>query len=345
MADPQHLSILSDGVEAWEKWRQKFPSVRPDLRGANLSKFHLSFVHLIGAQLNEAYLDGANLSHARLEFADLSYAQLNGANLESVNLKKAKLSSTDLTNACIGWSDLQSADLTLAILRRTDCRGVNFNQSNLHEATLRETLFINTDLSNTKGLESCHHEGPSVLDFPTLQRSGMLPLTFLRGCGLSDNVIEYLPSLLSQPIQYQSCFISYSSKDSAFAERLYADLQNKGVRCWFAPEDMKIGDKIRTRIDEVIHVHEKLLIVLSENSIKSSWVEKEVETGFEKEKETNKTVLFPIRLDDAVMGSKAGWAGDIKRTRHIGDFCNWKQHDDYQKNLQRLFRDLKVENL
>jgi hypothetical protein len=45
---------------------------------------------------------------------------------------------------------------------------------------------------------------------------------------------------------------------------------------------MKIGDRIRTKIDEVIRLHEKLLLVLSANSIDSDWVEKEVETAFGK---------------------------------------------------------------
>jgi hypothetical protein len=193
-----------------------------------------------------------------------------------------------------------------------------------------------------KGLDRCLHEGPSIIDHRTLQRSGQLPLTFLRGCGLPDNLIDYLPSLLNQPIQFYSCFISYSSTNDEFAHRLYADLQNEGIRCWFAPEDMKIGDRTRTRVDEVIRVHEKLLLVLSDSSINSDWVEKEVEAAFEKERETGTTVLFPIRLDDAVMETKIGWAADIKRSRHIGDFRNWKDHDAYQKALARLLRDLRV---
>jgi hypothetical protein len=53
-------------------------------------------------------------------------------------------------------------------------------------------------------------------------------------------------------------------------------------------------------------------------------------------------VLFPIRLDDAAMESKRGWAADIKRSRHIGDFSHWKDHDAYQKALERLLRDLRV---
>jgi hypothetical protein len=45
------------------------------------------------------------------------------------------------------------------------------------------------------------------------------------------------------------------------------------------------------------------------------------------------TVLFPIRLDDAVMKTDRAWATDIRRTWHIGDFCHWKDLDAYQKAL------------
>jgi hypothetical protein len=55
--------------------------------------------------------------------------------------------------------------------------------------------------------------------------------------------------LAGKTIEFYSAFISYSSKDEALAKRLYADLQAKGVRCWFAPEDLKIGDKFSTEID------------------------------------------------------------------------------------------------
>jgi hypothetical protein len=40
-------------------------------------------------------------------------------------------------------------------------------------------------------------------------------------------------------IQTAGCFISYSSKDDEFANRIHADLQNSGVRCWFAPHDLR----------------------------------------------------------------------------------------------------------
>jgi hypothetical protein len=91
----------------------------------------------------------------------------------------------------------------------------------------------------------------------TLSRSGDLPINFLHGCGLPDTLIEYLPSLRGDAIRFYSCFISYSAKDQVFADRLYADLQNNGVRCWFAPHDLSIGAKTWDAIDEAIRHRDK----------------------------------------------------------------------------------------
>jgi hypothetical protein len=190
------------------------------------------------------------------------------------------------------------------------------------------------------------HLGPSTIGIDTIIRSqGKITGIFLRNAGVPPSIIEAIPSLIGslEPIQFHSCFISYSSKDQAFAERLYADLQSKGVRCWFAPDHMHIGDKIRPRIEESIRVYDKLLLVLSEHSIASNWVAYEVERALNKEPQGKPNVLFPIRVDDAVMQSKASWANDIKSTRHIGDFTHWKNHDDYQKVFSGLLRDLKAE--
>jgi hypothetical protein len=114
------------------------------------------------------------------------------------------------------------------------------------------------------------------------------------------------------------------------------------VRCFYAPEDLRIADKFGSRIAESIHAHDKLLLVLTQNSIRSSWVENEVETAFERERHENRTVLFPIRLDSAIMETTEAWAADIRRTRHIGDFTGWEDHDRYMKAFQRLMRDLRT---
>ena len=62
----------------------------------------------------------------------------------------------------------------------------------------------------------------------------------------------------------------------------------------------------------------------------SAWVRKEVRTALAEEREQSRTVLFPVRVDDAVMDTTEQWADDIRRTRHIGDFTCRKEHDAYQ---------------
>jgi hypothetical protein len=117
-----------------------------------------------------------------------------------------------------------------------------------------------------------------------------------------------------------------------------AEPLKRGLR----PEDLKIGDKFRTRVDESIRLYEKLMVILTEHSIRSAWVEDEVEAALEKErKQGGKLVLFPIRLDDGVMDTDQAWAASLRRTRHIGDFRHWKDHDAFKKAFERLLRDLK----
>lgn len=140
---------------------------------------------------------------------------------------------------------------------------------------------------------------------------------------------------------YHSCVLSYATEDQAFAEKLHTDLQSKGVSCWFAPHDLKIGDKLRIQIYEAIQKNDKLLLILSEHAVQSDWVEREVELAFERERQPPETlVLFPIRLDDAVIQTNIAWAGDIRRIRFIGDFREWQDDAAYQQALQRLLRDL-----
>jgi hypothetical protein len=141
-------------------------------------------------------------------------------------------------------------------------------------------------------------------------------------------------------VEQMSVFISYSSQDDIFARRLHADLETKGIQCWLAPDDMAIGAKLWDSIDDAIRRHKRLLLVLSENSIRSDWVEDEVNKAFAEERRRNQTVLFPIRLDDAIMKTSEPWATRIRDQRHIGDFRNWKNDVEYSAGLERILRDL-----
>jgi TIR domain/Pentapeptide repeats (8 copies) len=270
VANDKHLTRIRQGTVIWNGWRRRNPKIRPDLRGADLRE----------ANLREADLFGADLS---------------GADLTIANLREA-----NLIGAYVFGADLRAADLSGAYFVAAYLHGANFTG-----AVFFSTILGNVDLSEAVGLGDCRHLGPSIVDFRTLYRSRELPISFLRGCGLPDRLIEYLPSLRGEAIQYYSCFISYSVNDQLFAERLHADMQNKGVRCWFAPHDLAIGAKIWDAIDEAIRLRDKLLVILSEASIASDWVEDEVNNAYAEERERKATLLFPIRIDDAVMHNRA----------------------------------------
>jgi uncharacterized protein YjbI with pentapeptide repeats len=320
VANDEHLALLRQGSAIWNEWRKRNGASPPDLSKADLR----------GANLSEAlltHLRGANLSEALLTGADLCWANLGGADLRGANLSNALLTGADLTEAYLSWANLGGADLTGA---------------NLSRAVLYETIFTNVDLTATIGLNECKHIGPSSIDFRTLSISINLPLSFLRGCGLQDNLIHYLPSFRGDAFQFYSCFISYSTRDQMFADRLNADLQNKGVRCWFAPHDLPIGAKTWDAIDEAIRLRDKLLLILSKASIASEWVEDEVSKAYAEERSRKEVVLFPIRIDNAVMSTAEPWAVKLRDQRNIGDFRQWRKPSEYQKGLDRLLRDLKA---
>jgi TIR domain len=102
---------------------------------------------------------------------------------------------------------------------------------------------------------------------------------------------------------------------------------------------MPIGAKILDEIDAAIRLRDKLLLILSEHSIKSDWVEDEVTKAFEEERKRKQIVLFPIRLDDAVIDTNEAWAAKL-RARNIGDFQRWTDPNAYKTSLEWVIRDL-----
>lgn len=355
MANKEHLALLKRGVHPWNAWRRRRRDTRPDLSGADLSGMYLEGADLKGADLSKVYLRRADLQRADLSEADLSWSDLIRAKLSEADLSWVELTEADLSGADLSGADLRGGNLSGANLREADLTeaklsGVDLSGANLKDAFIQETVFGDTDLTDAIGLDSCQHWGPSTIDFRTLRRSGKVALPFLRGCGLPDAFIEQLPALLSQPTQYHSCFISYSTKDQEFADRLYADLQNNGVRCWFAPHDIQAGKKVHEQINQAIHLHDRLLLILSEHSMSSEWVKTEIADARQWEVTEGERILFPIALVDyqeirswECFDSDTGKdsAREI-REYFIPDFQDWKDNDAYQQSLDRLLRDLKA---
>ncbi len=262
-----------------------------------------------------------------------------------VDLTNADLSGTDLTGV-----DLSGATLCDAFLHGTKFHGTNLAETEFGGAKLKGAAFLDVDLSVAKGLESVRHQGPSTVGTDTLMRSRRkLPLSFLKECGVHDEVLAYLPSLVGKIFDFYSCFISYSSKDDEFAKHLHARLQQEKIRVWFAPEDIEGGRKLYDQIDEAICLHEKLLLVLSSESMSSEWVSTEIRRTRKAERDQGCQKLFPIRLCN--MDTLRRWerfdadsGKDLAvelREYYIPDFSHWKDHESFEAAFKRLLHDLR----
>lgn len=369
MAKPEHFELLEQGVMIWNQWRIDNPDVRPDLKYAKLSGKQLAKANLDGVDLSGADLVNANLRSAGFKGACLQGANFGYANLSNTNLIGADLSYAHLTDANLSYAFPSKANLGEADLRYAHLIGADFYHSTLIKANLVGadfsdahlvntdfsrvkigcTTFGNNDLSSAKGLDSIDHIGPSAIGVDTIYRSqGKIPAAFLRGCGVPEAFITYMRSLTMQPIQFSTCFISFTEADDTFSERLYNDLQAKGVRCWRWKEDAKWGKTLMRSIDEAVRVYDKLIVICSEQSLNAPAVIREIERALQKEDEQARQgnegeVLFPIRLDDYIF---TGWQHHRKAdvtAKTVGDFRQWKGHDSYQKAFDRLLRDLKTE--
>jgi TIR domain/Pentapeptide repeats (8 copies) len=384
MPNTNYLKIIEKGSEAWNTWREENLDPHPDLSGADLSgaDLHgadLSGVDLSRATLREAKLSGADLSasdlnsadfiRADLSFADLSdsnliradlsradfcranltLADLTEANLSGANLSNANLQWADLSWLVLSFADLSNADLRFAILDGADLRGANLREANLSRARVGWTTF--GDLSTVTGLESLIHRGPSIIGIDTLFKSnGKIPHSFLREVGVSEDFITFIPSLVGCAIEFYSCFISYSHQDEEFSKRLHSRMRREDLRVWYAPEDIKGGRKLHEEIFSAIQIHDKLLLVLSEHSMRSEWVMTEIRRARKVEREENRRKLFPIRLVefdtlqkwecfDADSGKDL--AVDV-REYYIPDFSNWKDDDAFEREFAKLLRDLQA---
>ena len=94
-----------------------------------------------------------------------------------------------------------------------------------------------------------------------------------------------------------SIFLSHNSKDKPFVRKLANDLRRQGFYVWVDEAEIKLGDSLIEKIREGLDRVEYVGVVLSQNSINSEWVKKEIDIAMNQEIEGKRVKVLPIMLE------------------------------------------------
>ncbi len=123
--------------------------------------------------------------------------------------------------------------------------------------------------------------------------------------------------------------LSHSSKDKPFIRQLAADLESEGVLVWLDEQQIKVGDSINTSINQGLAESDYFVMALSENSVSSEWVTRELNSALIDEIEERKVKVLPIKLSQCEFPK-------LIKDKKYADFTK-----SYDKGLNELLKAIK----
>ncbi len=108
-------------------------------------------------------------------------------------------------------------------------------------------------------------------------------------CRRLENLMPWSPRI----------FISYSHKDAKFAHKISDYLKNYGIPIWIDSREINIGDSLIQKISDGLIEAEYVIALISKNSLRSNWVNKELDIAMTQEIENKRIKVLPALLDDS----------------------------------------------
>lgn len=276
-----------------------------DLSGANLQGAHMPGAYLEGSVFKGANLRESHLQSAWFGSADLSGADLTSARLQNTDFEGASLEGTELLGAqmnsgtslvAVYWGD----NYVLA----TETRG-KFDWAEEVYRTLKQHSRESGDYRTAaefyfREMECIRKQGDGKTPPSAIPKITTRNLYSDGGNALRYNaVLNYLRAAnASLSRESPGVFLCHSSSDKPFARRLAMDLVRNGVTVWIDEAEIGIGDSLIAKVESGISGSKYLIIVLSQNSITSSWCTDELGMAMSGEIAQRGINVLPILIED-----------------------------------------------
>lgn len=127
-----------------------------------------------------------------------------------------------------------------------------------------------------------------------------------------------------------SIFLSHSSNDKPFVRKLAADLRRAGFYVWVDEAEIKVGDSLIEKIEDGIDNTDFLGVVISQNSLSSEWVTREVRIALSQEIAGRRVKVLPILLEPVSIPS---FLVDKK-------YADFTTEEKYNDSLQEVIKSL-----
>ncbi len=119
-------------------------------------------------------------------------------------------------------------------------------------------------------------------------------------------------------------FLSHSSNDKDFVERLAGDIEKAGIDVWYDRWEIRVGDSIVGKINAGLKDSDYVIAVISPNSVQSKWVTLEIDAALIESLGKKSSYLLPVLLADTDLPP-------LLRDRRYADFRR-----DYEQGLREV---------
>lgn len=248
-----------------------------------------------------------------------------------------------------GWRSLYSGyanQMATSLLKRSTLHTKKSRQMAIQPQAAEFTVYFES--LKASGWRWCISDYPTTIDVVAnspeghclgakvcIGESNAWLLTAPTDAGSTNSLIQCAVGLAAgdPPKQlYDGLFLSHTSEDKPFVRKLRDDLVAHGVtNVWLDEAEIQVGDSLTQKISEGLKKTKYVGVVLSPRSIKSPWVERELEAALSREMTTGEVVVLPMLYEDCEL--PVFLSGKL--------YADFTGSDRYQEGLEKLLRRLK----